>query len=146
MVSSNAMGVKPTGNGRVEDYSSQQMPRMTNTYMAGGESTPDEIIAEVKYGLYVSDMGGGQVDITSGDFVYDVTLGYLIENGKLTTPIKGAALIGNGPEALKHVVRVGNDPSLDSGTAVCGKAGQSVPVRCGMPTIRINNVTVGGAE
>jgi TldD protein len=146
MVSANAMGVKPTGNGRVEDYSSQQMPRMTNTYMAGGESTPEEIIAEVKYGLYVSDMGGGQVDITSGDFVYDVTLGYLIENGKLTTPIKGAALIGNGPEALKHVVRVGNDPSLDSGTAVCGKAGQSVPVRCGMPTIRINNVTVGGAE
>ena len=91
-------------------------------------------------------MGGGMVDITSGDFVYDVTLAYLIEHGKLTKAIKGAALIGNGPEALKHVVAVGNDPSLDSGTAVCGKAGQSVPVRCGMPTVRINGVTVGGAE
>lgn len=135
-----------TGNGRRQDYRYAPIPRMTNTYIANGESTPDEIIASVKYGLYAVTFGGGQVDITNGNFTFSATGAYLIENGKITRPVKGATLIGNGPRALHNVAMVGNDMALDRGIGVCGKAGQGVPVGVGMPTLRINNVTVGGAR
>ena len=133
-----------TGNGRRESYRHVPMPRMTNTYMAGGQSTPEEIIASVKRGLYAVTFGGGQVDITNGDYTFSATSAILIEDGKLTQPVKGATLIGNGPKSLHQVSMVGNDMALDEGTGTCGKRGQSVPVGVGMPTIRIDGVTVGG--
>ncbi|HEV2199510.1 MAG TPA: metalloprotease TldD [Bryobacteraceae bacterium] len=134
----------PTGNGRRESYQHIPMPRMTNTYMLAGESDPEEIIRSVAKGIYCTTFSGGQVDITSGNFVFSATESYLIENGKLTRPLRGASLIGNGPEALKYVSMVGNDLKLDEGIGVCGKEGQSVPVGVGIPTVKIDRMTVGG--
>ncbi len=133
-----------TGNGRRESYQHIPMPRMTNTFMLAGESDPLDIIRSVPRGLYCTSFGGGQVDITSGNFVFSATETYLIEDGKLTRPVKGATLIGNGPEALKYVSMVGNDLKLDEGVGICGKDGQSVPVGVGIPTIKIDKMTVGG--
>ena len=138
------MGVAPTGNGRRESFAHVPMPRMTNTYMLAGPHDPAEIIASVDKGLYAPNFGGGQVDITSGKFVFSASEAYLIENGKLTTPVKGAMLIGDGPEALTQVSMVGNDLELDSGVGTCGKEGQSVPVGVGQPTVKIDELTVGG--
>jgi TldD protein len=138
------MGVKPTGNGRRESFAHIPMPRMTNTYMLAGPHEPDEIIATVKKGLYAPNFGGGQVDITSGKFVFSASEAYLIENGKITTPVKGAMLIGDGPEALNEISMVGNDLELDTGVGTCGKEGQSVPVGVGQPTLKIDELTVGG--
>jgi len=138
------MGAKLTGNGRRQDYRFAPMPRMTNTYMAGGDHTPAEIIRSVKRGIFAETFGGGQVDITNGDFTFSATCAYMIENGEITHAIKGATLIGNGPKALHNVTMVGNDEALDRGVGTCGKNGQGVPVGVGMPTIRINGVTVGG--
>ncbi len=140
------MGVAPTGNGRRESYAHLPMPRMTNTYMLPGEHTPEEIIASVKSGIYAPNFGGGQVDITSGKFVFSASEAYLIENGKITRPIKGATLIGSGIEAMQQVSMVGNDLDIDRGVGVCGKAGQSVPVGVGQPTLKIDSMTVGGTE
>jgi len=140
------MGVAPTGNGRRESYANLPMPRMTNTYMQPGESDPGEIIASVDRGLYAVNFGGGQVDITSGKFVFSASEAYLIENGKVTRPVKGATLIGNGPDVLTRVTMVGNDLKLDPGVGTCGKEGQSVPVGVGQPTLRIDGLTVGGTE
>ncbi len=140
------MGVAPTGNGRRESYAHLPMPRMTNTYMLPGEHTPEEIIASVKKGIYAPNFGGGQVDITSGKFVFSASEAYLIEDGKITTPIKGATLIGSGIEAMQQVSMVGNDLALDRGVGVCGKAGQSVPVGVGQPTLKLDALTVGGTE
>src|SRR6266404_3965012 len=133
-----------TGSGRRESYQHIPMPRMTNTYMLAGESDPEEIIRSVPKGLYCTTFGGGQVDITSGNFVFSATESYLIENGRLTAPVRGASLIGNGPEALKYVSMVGRDLLLDEGVGVCGKEGQSVPVGVGIPTVKIDKMTVGG--
>jgi TldD protein len=133
-----------TGSGRRESYQHIPMPRMTNTYMLAGQSDPDEIIRSVQKGIYCTTFGGGQVDITSGNFVFQATESYLIENGKITRPVKGATLIGNGPEALKYVSMVGNDLQLDEGIGICGKEGQSVPVGVGIPTVKIDKMTVGG--
>ena len=133
-----------TGNGRRESYASLPMPRMTNTYMLNGTRDPKEIIASVKDGLYAVNFGGGQVDITNGKFVFSTTEAYRIENGKVTYPVKGATLIGNGPDALTRVSMIGNDMALDAGVGVCGKEGQSVPVGLGQPTLRIDGITVGG--
>ncbi|HEY4143945.1 metalloprotease TldD [Pinirhizobacter sp.] len=138
------MGVKPTGNGRRESFAQLPMPRMTNTYMRNGDRDPQEIIASVKRGLYAVNFGGGQVDITNGKFTFSASEAYLIEDGKVTRPVKGATLIGNGPEALTRVSLIGNDMKLDEGVGVCGKDGQSVPVGVGQPTLRIDNMTVGG--
>ncbi|BEV70761.1 metalloprotease TldD [Paludibacterium sp. THUN1379] len=139
------MKVAPTGNGRRESYASIPMPRMTNTYMLGGSHDPQEIIASVKDGLYAVNFGGGQVDITSGKFVFSASEAWRIENGKLTYPVKGATLIGNGPDVLQYVSMIGNDLALDQGVGVCGKEGQSVPVGVGQPTLRIDGgLTVGG--
>jgi len=138
------MGMAPTGNGRRESYSHSPMPRMTNTYMLGGDLEPDEIIASVKNGIYAVSFGGGQVDITSGKFVFDCTEAYQIKDGKIGAPLKGANLIGNGPEAMKRVSMVGNDMALDNGVGVCGKAGQGVPVGVGQPTLRMDQMTIGG--
>jgi TldD protein len=138
------MGVKPTGNGRRQSHSYAPMPRMTNTFMLGGDKDPKEIIASVKKGLYCANFGGGQVDIVSGKFVFSVTEGYLIEDGKITRPVKGATLIGAGSEALTKVGMIGNDMSLDPGIGTCGKDGQGVPVGVGQPTLRIDALTVGG--
>ncbi|MGV3627879.1 MAG: metalloprotease TldD [Betaproteobacteria bacterium] len=138
------MGVAPTGNGRRESYAHVPMPRMTNTYMLTGDRDPAEIIASVERGLYAVNSGGGQVDITSGKFVFSASEAYMIENGKLTYPVKGATLIGNGPDALTRVSMIGNDMKLDSGVGTCGKEGQSVPVGVGQPTLRIDGLTVGG--
>lgn len=138
------MGVARTGNGRRESYSHLPMPRMTNTYMLAGESDPEEIIRSVKKGIYCANLGGGQVDITSGKFVFSTSEAYLIENGRITAPVKGATLIGNGPEAMSRVSMVGNDLALDSGVGTCGKDGQSVPVGVGQPTLKIDAITVGG--
>lgn len=140
------MGVPVTGNGRRESYQHLPMPRMTNTYMLPGEHDPDEIIASVKYGLYARNFGGGQVDITSGKFVFSASEAYLIENGKLSHPVKGATLIGNGPEVLTMVSMVGNDLALDTGVGTCGKDGQSVPVGVGQPTLKVESMTVGGTR
>lgn len=140
------MGVKPTGNGRRESYSHLPMPRMTNTYMLPGKDNPEEIIKSVKKGLYAKNFSGGQVDITSGKFVFSASEAYLIENGQLTRPVKGATLIGNGPDVLTKVSMVGNDLELDSGVGTCGKEGQSVPVGVGQPTLKIDNITVGGTQ
>lgn len=138
------MGVARTGNGRRESYAHLPMPRMTNTYMLAGESDPEEIIRSVKKGIYCANLGGGQVDITSGKFVFSTSEAYLIEDGKITAPVKGATLIGNGPEAMSKVSMVGNDLALDSGVGTCGKDGQSVPVGVGQPTLKIDAITVGG--
>ncbi|TLX65331.1 metalloprotease TldD [Stutzerimonas nosocomialis] len=138
------MGVAPTGNGRRESYAHLPMPRMTNTYMLAGESDPQEIIASVKRGIYCASLGGGQVDITSGKFVFSTSEAYLIEDGRITAPVKGATLIGNGPEVMNRVSMVGNDLALDSGVGTCGKDGQSVPVGVGQPTLKIDAITVGG--
>ncbi len=138
------MGVALTGNGRRESYAHLPMPRMTNTYMLAGQSEPEEIIRSVKRGLYCASLGGGQVDITSGKFVFSTSEAYLIEDGKITAPVKGATLIGNGPEAMSRVSMVGNDLALDSGVGTCGKDGQSVPVGVGQPTLKIEAITVGG--
>ncbi len=138
------MGVPCTGNGRRESYSHLPMPRMTNTYMLAGELDPEEIIASVDNGLYAVNFSGGQVDITSGKFVFSASEAYLIENGKVTRPVKGATLIGNGPEVMTRVSMVGNDLQLDDGVGTCGKEGQSVPVGVGQPTMRIDGITVGG--
>lgn len=140
------MGMQSTGNARRESYAHVPMPRMTNTYLLPGTSTPEEIIASVKKGIYAVNFGGGQVDITSGKFVFSTSEAYLIENGKITAPVKGATLIGNGPEVLNHVTMVGNDLALDAGVGICGKEGQSVPVGVGQPTVKIDAMTVGGTE
>jgi TldD protein len=138
------MKTAPTGNGRRESFAHLPMPRMTNTFMLGGNDSPKEIIASVKKGLYAANFGGGQVDITSGKFVFSASEAYMIENGRITYPVKGATLIGNGPDALTRVSMIGDDMKLDSGVGTCGKEGQSVPVGVGMPTIRIDGLTVGG--
>jgi len=138
------MSMQPTGNGRRESYAHLPMPRMTNTYMMAGETEPEEIIASVEKGLYAVNFGGGQVDITSGKFVFSACEAYMIENGKVTYPVKGATLIGNGPDVLTRVSMVGNDLALDHGVGVCGKEGQSVPVGVGQPTLKIDSLTVGG--
>jgi TldD protein len=140
------MGVKSTGNGRRESYAHMPMPRMTNTYMLPGNDNPEDIIKSVKKGLYAKNFAGGQVDITSGKFVFSASEAYLIENGKITRPVKGATLIGNGPDVLTKVSMVGNDLQLDSGVGTCGKEGQSVPVGVGQPTIKIDSITVGGTS
>ncbi len=140
------MGMKPTGNGRRESYAHLPMPRMTNTYMLGGEYPAEEIIASVEKGIYASQFGGGQVDITNGKFVFSASQAWMIENGKLAAPIKGATIIGNGPDVLTRVSMVGNDMALDSGVGMCGKDGQSVPVGVGQPTIKIDELTVGGTS
>tara|TARA_Y100001934_G_scaffold259552_1_gene330936 strand:- start:2137 stop:3579 length:1443 start_codon:yes stop_codon:yes gene_type:complete len=140
------MGVAPTGNGRRESYAHLPMPRMTNTYMLAGEYAPDEIIRSVKKGLYAVNFGGGQVDITSGKFVFSASEAYLIEDGKIGAPVKGATLIGNGPEVMNLISMVGHDLELDSGIGMCGKEGQSVPVGVGQPTLKVDALTVGGTE
>ena len=140
------MGVQPTGNGRRESYAHTPMPRMTNTYMLAGDSDPEEILQSVKNGLYAKNFGGGQVDITSGKFVFSASEAYLIENGKITRPVKGATLIGNGPDVLTRVSMVGNNLAFDSGVGTCGKEGQSVPVGVGQPTLKIDALTVGGTN
>ena len=140
------MGVKPTGNGRRESYAHLPLPRMTNTYMLPGHSTHEEIIASVSKGIYAANFGGGQVDITSGKFVFSASEAYLIENGRITRPVKGATLIGNGPDVLTKVSMVGNNMQLDSGVGTCGKDGQSVPVGVGQPTLKIDGLTVGGTH
>ena len=138
------MKVKPTGNGRRESYAHLPMPRMTNTYMLGGDKAPEEIVASIKKGLYATNFGGGQVDITSGKFVFSASQAYWVENGKIQYPVKGATIVGNGPDALTRVSMIGNDMRLDSGVGTCGKEGQSVPVGVGQPTLRIDGLTVGG--
>ncbi len=138
------MGVPATGNGRRESYAHIPMPRMTNTYMLGGDKDPKEIIASLKKGLYASNFGGGQVDITSGKFVFSASEAYWVENGKILYPVKGATIVGNGPDALTRVTMIGSDMALDSGVGTCGKEGQSVPVGVGQPTLRIDGLTVGG--
>jgi len=138
------MGVKPTGNGRRESYAHTPMPRMTNTYMLGGDKHPDEIVASIRKGLYATNFGGGQVDITSGKFVFSASQAFWVENGKIQYPVKGATLVGNGPDALTRVSMIGNDMKLDTGVGTCGKEGQSVPVGVGQPTLRIEALTVGG--
>ncbi len=140
------MGVPTTGNGRRESYAHLPMPRMTNTYMLAGHQDPQEIIASVPKGLYAVNFGGGQVDITSGKFVFSASEAYLIENGRVTRPVKGATLIGNGPDVLTRVAMIGNDLALDQGVGTCGKEGQSVPVGVGQPTLRIDGLTVGGTS
>ncbi|MBS0256848.1 MAG: metalloprotease TldD [Proteobacteria bacterium] len=140
------MGAKPTGNGRRQGYAYVPMPRMTNTYMLSGDKAPEEIIASVKKGIYAVSFGGGQVDITSGKFVFGCTEAYLIENGRIGAPVKGAMLIGNGPDAMKRVSMIGNDSKLDTGIGNCGKAGQWVPVGVGQPHLRMDQITVGGTK
>ncbi|UWP91331.1 metalloprotease TldD [Aliiroseovarius crassostreae] len=139
------MGVAPTGNGRRESYAHAPMPRMTNTIMEGGNATPDEVLGELKDGIHAVGFGGGQVDITNGKFVFSCTEAYLVKNGKRVAPVKGATLIGDGPQAMKQIRAIGNDMSLDPGVGTCGKAGQSVPVGVGQPTLLIGGLTVGGA-
>ena len=143
-LNSRLMKAKATGNGRRESYAHIPMPRMTNTYMLGGQNDPAEIIASIQRGLYATNFGGGQVDITSGKFVFSASEAYWVENGRILYPVKGATLIGNGPDALTRVSMIGNDMALDSGVGTCGKEGQSVPVGVGQPTLRIDGLTVGG--
>jgi TldD protein len=138
------MGMAATGNGRRESFAHMTLPRMTNTYMRAGTRDPQEIIASVDKGLYAVNFGGGQVDITSGKFVFSASEAYLIENGKIGAPVKGATLIGNGPDVLQRVSMVGKDLQLDGGVGTCGKEGQSVPVGVGQPTLRVDGLTVGG--
>jgi TldD protein len=139
------MGMRPTGNGRRQSYAHHPMPRMTNTVMRSGDRTRDEIVASVKRGLYAVNFGGGQVDITNGKFVFQCTEAYLIEDGRITAPVKGASLIGDGPSALTKVTMIGDDFDFDPGVGVCGKSGQSVPVGVGQPSLKITGLTVGGA-
>jgi TldD protein len=136
--------MQPTGNGRRESFACPPLPRMTNTFMLAGQDDPADIIRSVERGLYAVSFGGGQVDITNGKFVFSASEAYLIENGQVTRPVKGATLIGNGPDALTRVSRVGHDLALDEGVGTCGKDGQSVPVGVGLPTIRLDEMTVGG--
>lgn len=143
-VNAELMGVEKTGNGRRESYAHLPMPRMTNTYMLGGQHSAEEIISSVKKGIYAPNFGGGQVDITSGKFVFSTSEAYLIEDGKVTKPVKGATLIGNGPEVMQKISMIGNDLELDHGVGVCGKDGQSVPVGVGQPTLKVDELTVGG--
>ena len=138
------MRVKPTGNARRESYAHIPMPRMTNTYMLGGDTDPREIVASIKKGLYATNFGGGQVDITSGKFVFSASEAFWVENGKIQYPVKGVTIVGSGPESLKRITMIGNDMRLDSGVGVCGKEGQSVPVGVGQPTLRLDGLTVGG--
>ena len=140
------MGMQPTGNGRRESFAHLVMPRMTNTYMRAGSHDPEEMIRSVKKGLYAVNFGGGQVDITSGKYVFSATEAYLIEDGKVTAPLKGVNLIGNGPDVLTKVSMVGNDFELSDGIWTCGKDGQSVPVGVGTPTVKIDRITVGGTR
>jgi TldD protein len=140
------MGTRSTGNGRRESYAHLPLPRMTNTYLLPGPYAPQEIIASVERGLYAVNFGGGQVDITSGKFVFSASEAWLIEGGRVTRPVKGATLIGNGPDVLNRVSMVGNDLELDKGVGICGKEGQSVPVGVGQPTLRIDGLTVGGTH
>jgi TldD protein len=140
------MGMTPTGNGRRQSFAHRPMPRMTNTFMLAGPHDPEEIIASVDKGLYAVNFGGGQVDITSGKFVFSASEAYLIEDGKVGRAVKGASLIGNGPDVLTRVSAVGNDMTLDPGIGTCGKNGQGVPVGVGQPTILIDGLTVGGTE
>ncbi|NVJ91652.1 MAG: metalloprotease TldD, partial [Methylocystaceae bacterium] len=140
------MGVQPTGNGRRQSYAHMPIPRMTNTYMLNGDKDPKEILASVDRGLYAVNFGGGQVDITSGKFVFSCTEAYMIENGKIGAPVKGATLIGNGPDCLTKVRMIGNDMQLDPGIGTCGKDGQGVPVGVGQPTLLIDPLTVGGTD
>ncbi|RBG51317.1 metalloprotease TldD, partial [Xanthomonas oryzae pv. oryzae] len=140
------MGVAPTGNGRRESFAHLTMPRMTNTYMRAGQHHPEEMIRAVKKGIYAVNFGGGQVDITSGKYVFSATEAYLIEDGQVTAPVKGATLIGNGPETMQKVRMIGNDLALDEGVGVCGKDGQSVPVGVGQPSLLIDGITVGGTQ
>jgi len=140
------MGMTPTGNARRESFAHLPMPRMTNTYMHAGRHDPQEIIASIKHGLYAVNFGGGQVDITSGKFVFSAAEAYMIENGRITYPVKGATLIGNGPDVLTRVSMIGNDMQLDTGIGTCGKDGQSVPVGVGQPTLRVDGLTVGGTH
>ena len=140
------MGVNATGNGRRESYAHAPMPRMTNTFMDNGNHDPLEIVNSIKKGIYAVNFGGGQVDITSGKFVFSAAEAYLVENGKIGAPIKGATLIGNGPDAMSKITMIGNDSKLDSGIGTCGKAGQSVPVGVGQPTVKMGGITVGGTE
>ncbi len=140
------MGMEPTGNGRRESFAHAPLPRMTNTFMLAGDRDPEEIIRETKRGVYARNFGGGQVDITSGKFVFSASEAYLIENGKITAPLKGASLIGNGPNVLTKVSAIGNDFALDPGIGTCGKAGQGVPVGVGLPTLLVNGITVGGTQ
>ena len=146
LMNAKLMNVEPTGNGRRESYAHLPMPRMTNTYMLGGSSTADEIIDSVKDGIYAVNFSGGQVDITSGQFVFTASEAYKIESGKVTNSIKGRTLIGNGPDVLKKVSMVADDMKLDDGVGTCGKEGQSVPVGVGQPTLKIDDITVGGTE
>jgi TldD protein len=145
-LSAKRLGCASTGSGRRESYQHAPMPRMTNTYLAAGPHTHDEIVTSVKRGLYCAAFGGGQVDITNGNFVFEVREGYLIEDGRLGRPVKNAMLIGTGPAALAQVSMVGDNPALDPGLGTCGKDGQSVPVGVGLPTVRIDNITVGGTN
>ena len=140
------MGHAPTGNGRRESYAHLPMPRMTNTYMLNGHHDPEEIIKSVKHGLYAVSFGGGQVDITSGKFVFSASEAYMIEDGKVSYPVKGATLIGNGPESMSRISMIGNDMALDTGVGVCGKEGQSLPVGVGQPTLKLDEITVGGTQ
>ena len=140
------MGMQPTGNCRRESYAHMPMPRMTNTYMLAGQNDPADIIRSVKKGLYAVNFSGGQVDITSGQFVFSASEAYLIEEGRITKPVKGATLIGNGPDVMKKISMIGNDLALDAGIGVCGKDGQSVPVGVGQPTLKIDALTVGGTR
>ncbi|AJX00821.1 metalloprotease TldD [Burkholderia gladioli pv. gladioli] len=143
-LSARLMGMRPTGNGRREGYAVAPMPRMTNTFMLNGNRDPGDIIESVEIGIYVASLQGGQVDITSGQFVFEASEAFLIENGKITAPVKGATITGNGPDTIRKIRMVGNDLQLDPGRAVCGKAGQSVPVSVGQPTVRVDDMTVGG--
>jgi len=138
------MGVSPTGNGRRESFAHAPMPRMTNTYMLSGDHDPEEILGSVRNGLYAVNFGGGQVDITSGKFVFSASEAYLIEDGKIGAPVKGATIIGNGPDVLTRVKMIGNDMKLDPGVGTCGKDGQGVPVGVGQPTLMVENLTIGG--
>jgi TldD protein len=138
------MNVAPTGNGRRQSYAHMPMPRMTNTVMLNGAHTPDEMIRSVKKGLYAVNFGGGSVDITSGKFVFAASEAYLIEDGRVTAPVRGATLIGNGPDAMTKVSMIGNDLALDPGIGTCGKNGQGVPVGVGQPTLKMTGLTVGG--
>ena len=140
------MGVAPTGNGRRESYAHLPLPRMTNTFMLNGEHEHEELIASVKKGIYAPNFGGGQVDITSGKFVFSASEAYLIEDGKVTAPIKGATLIGNGFDAMQQISMVANNMKLDPGVGVCGKEGQSIPVGVGQPSVKIDQLTVGGTS
>jgi TldD protein len=140
------LGLSPTGNGRRQTFRHAPLPRMTNTFLAAGHDDPDEIVRGVSRGLYARSFGGGQVDIANGTFVFEVKEGYLIEDGRLTAPVKGATLVGSGPDVLSKITRVGHDGALDPGTYTCGKDGQSVPVTVGMPTVRIDGITVGGVR